>query len=99
MVSSLFLFVLFVLFSFRSWFSWKNLKTLFSCEGLNLGKEMKEVLVTVANSIPTQQAPVWLNWIIVRFTYTLPFMYLFQANTFGFSIIRWAWCGRLMRGG
>jgi hypothetical protein len=67
--------------------------------GNAIGTEIKEVLVDVADSIPTQQAPVWMNWLIVRFTYTLPFLYLLQANTFGFSIIRWGWCGRLMRGG
>jgi hypothetical protein len=64
-----------------------------------LGTEIKDVLAAAANSIPTQQAPVWVNWLIVRFTYTLPFMYLLQANTFGFRILRWEWCGRLMRGG
>lgn len=67
--------------------------------GLNLGNEVKYVLVTVANSIPTEQAPVWMNWIIIRFTWTLPFSYLLQANTFAFTIINWPWCGRLMRGG
>ena len=94
-------------------------------QGLTLGKELKEVLREVAATIPTQLAPVWINWIsklevffirslpcaflvltvcllfqkVIRFTYTLPFLYFFQANTFGFSIIKWPWCGRLMRGG
>lgn len=67
--------------------------------GLNIGAELKDVLVTAANSIPTQQAPVWMNWIIVRFTYTLPFMYLLQASTFAFTCTNLRWCGRLMRGG
>lgn len=40
-----------------------------------------------------------MNWLIVKFTYTLPFLYMFQANTFGFNIAQWPWCGRLMRGG
>ncbi len=65
----------------------------------SLATELKDVLIEVANSIPTQQAPVWMNWIVVRFSYTLPFLYLFQANTFGFNIINWPWCSRLMRGG
>ena len=63
-------------------------------EGVSAGDAIKDVLVDVASTIPTQQAPVWLNWIVVRFTYTLPFMYLFQFNTFGFAIIRWPWCNR-----
>jgi len=64
-----------------------------------LGREIKDVLVAVANSIPTHQAPVWVNWLIVRFTYTLPVMYLLQATTFTFRFLGWRWCGRLMRGG
>jgi hypothetical protein len=95
----------------------------------SFGAELKDVLVAVADSIPTQQAsvviflicllviithfalilinpyisivkaPVWMNWLIVKFTYTFPFMYMFQANTFGFSIIQWPCCARLMAGG
>ena len=59
-----------------------------------VGEEIRAVLTEVANSIPTQQAPVWMNWLIVRYSYTLPFLFMFQANTFGFGLIRWPWCAR-----
>ena len=49
----------------------------------------------------SQYAPLqtWLNWIIVRFTYTVPVMYFFQSNTFLFKLIGWDCCARCTRGG
>jgi len=65
----------------------------------SLGGQIRLVLAGVANSIPTQQAPVWMNWLIVRFTYTLPLMYLFRASTFAFRILPWPCCSRRTQGG
>lgn len=67
--------------------------------GLNLGDSAQEVLRQVAKTIPTQVSATWLNWIIIRFTYTIPVMYFFQSNTFLFKLIGWDCCARCTRGG
>lgn len=67
--------------------------------GLNLGDSAQEVLRQVAMTIPTQVSATWLNWIIVRFTSTIPVMYLFQSNTFLFKLMGWDCCARCTRGG
>jgi hypothetical protein len=61
--------------------------------------ELKATLENVARTIPTQQAPVWLNWILVRTGTTLPMMYLFQFNTWLYGWLRMKCLNRAMRGG
>jgi len=39
--------------------------------GLVIGSQFRDVIITVANQVPTS-AFTWLNWIILRFTITLP---------------------------
>ena len=41
----------------------------------------------------------WINWIIVRTTIILPFVYLLQCNTFIFEILRLKCLSRAVRGG
>jgi len=65
----------------------------------NLGDEFKDILGTVAGTMVTQQAPVWLNWIIVRTFNTLPMNYLLQMMTFVYGWLRIHWLNRVMRGG
>jgi hypothetical protein len=60
---------------------------------------LKDALIVVARTIPTSQAPVWLNWIIVRTLYTLPMNYLCQAMTWLYGILPCKWLNRVMRGG
>mmetsp|Transcript_6267 Transcript_6267/g.15804 ORF Transcript_6267/g.15804 Transcript_6267/m.15804 type:complete len:1341 (-) Transcript_6267:79-4101(-) len=60
---------------------------------------LKDALVQVARTIPTSQAPVWLNWIVVRTLYTLPMNYLCQAMTWLYDILPCKWLNRVMRGG
>jgi len=67
--------------------------------GFNLGQQAQVVLLNVAAVIPTQVSATWLSWIIVRFTITLPLYYLFQINTFLFSILGMKCCARMMQGG
>jgi hypothetical protein len=59
----------------------------------------KDALTTVAQTIPTSQAPVWLNWMITRTFITLPMNYLFQLMTFLYGCIKFKWLNRVMRGG
>jgi Calcium-dependent channel, 7TM region, putative phosphate len=61
--------------------------------------EFKDALTAVAQTIPTSQAPVWLNWIITRTFITLPINYLFQMMTFLYGCIKCKWLNRVMRGG
>lgn len=64
-----------------------------------LSTSLKDTLVQVARTIPTSQAPVWLNWIVVRTLYTLPVNYLCQAMTWLYGFIQIKWLNRVMRGG
>lgn len=65
----------------------------------NFGEEFRDALTSVARTIPTSQAPVWLNWMITRTFITLPMNYLFQLMTFLYGCIRFKWLNRVMRGG
>ena len=67
---------------FLPWFMWS-----FVSSG-ELQTTLKDALVQVARTIPTSQAPVWLNWIVVRTLYTLPMNYLCQAMTWWVECIR-----------
>lgn len=67
--------------------------------GLSFGSELTSVLRTIAATIPTTVAAAWLNWIIFRFTITLPLNYLLFANAFIFKFIGWNCCSRMMIGG
>lgn len=67
--------------------------------GFTIGTEAQRVLVQIASTIPTQIAASWINWIIVRFTITLPLNYMLQFNTFMFSCLGWNCCKRLVMGG
>eukprot|EP00536_Pseudo-nitzschia_multiseries_P004604 jgi/Psemu1/253742/estExt_Genewise1Plus.C_770053 len=49
--------------------------------------------------ISFQQAPTWLNWIIVRTGTTLPLNYLLQIMTFVYGWLKIPWLNRVMRGG
>ncbi|KAL3933647.1 MAG: hypothetical protein SGBAC_010302 [Bacillariaceae sp.] len=65
-----------------------------------LGNQASVVVMDVAKTIPTTQAVVWMNWIIIRIGFTLPVNYLLQFNTFLFK--NWPGmrcCSRLVSGG
>ncbi|KAG7359065.1 protein of unknown function DUF221-domain containing protein [Nitzschia inconspicua] len=65
----------------------------------NVGSQFKTALTSIARTIPTSQAPVWMNWIVTRTFITLPLNYLFQLMTFVYGSIRFKWLNRVMRGG
>ncbi|KAG7355019.1 protein of unknown function DUF221-domain containing protein [Nitzschia inconspicua] len=65
----------------------------------NVGSQFKTALTSIARTIPTSQAPVWMNWIVTRTFITLPMNYLFQLMTFVYGSIRFKWLNRVMRGG
>jgi Calcium-dependent channel, 7TM region, putative phosphate/Late exocytosis, associated with Golgi transport len=68
-------------------------------EGISLDSELQSILRQIAGSIPTTVAVSWLNWIIFRFTITLPLNYMLQINTFIFHFLGLSCCSRLVRGG
>jgi hypothetical protein len=41
----------------------------------------------------------WINWIIVRFLFSIPVLYLLQSNTFLFTFARMDCLARCTRGG
>eukprot|EP00531_Pseudo-nitzschia_arenysensis_P017328 CAMPEP_0116148558 /NCGR_PEP_ID=MMETSP0329-20121206/18442_1 /TAXON_ID=697910 /ORGANISM="Pseudo-nitzschia arenysensis, Strain B593" /LENGTH=1181 /DNA_ID=CAMNT_0003644741 /DNA_START=112 /DNA_END=3657 /DNA_ORIENTATION=- len=65
----------------------------------NVSDELRDILGKVAGSMVTQQAPVWINWIIVRTFNVLPLSYLLQLMTFVYGWLRIHWFNRVMRGG
>eukprot|EP00533_Pseudo-nitzschia_delicatissima_P009379 CAMPEP_0116084330 /NCGR_PEP_ID=MMETSP0327-20121206/3747_1 /TAXON_ID=44447 /ORGANISM="Pseudo-nitzschia delicatissima, Strain B596" /LENGTH=1201 /DNA_ID=CAMNT_0003575273 /DNA_START=88 /DNA_END=3693 /DNA_ORIENTATION=+ len=65
----------------------------------NVTDEFKDILGKVAGSMVTTQAPVWINWIIVRTFNVLPASYLLQLMTFIYGWLRIHWFNRVMRGG
>jgi len=65
----------------------------------DLSDEFKDGVLQVGQTIPTQQAPVWLNWMITRTLITLPMNYLFQFMTFLYGWLKMKWLNRVMRGG
>jgi hypothetical protein len=71
--------------------------TLFSAG--DVSTEFKDGLTNVAKTIPTGQAPIWLNWMITRTFITLPVNYLGQFMTFLYGWLKVRWLNRVMRGG
>lgn len=59
----------------------------------------RAALTSIGESIPTERAPVWLNWIVFRFGFTLTLGYLAQMNTFLTRILNLKWFNRVMKGG
>jgi hypothetical protein len=66
--------------------------------GLTFGSGFREVVGQISGSV-VQISVTWFNWIIYRFTVTLPLNYLLQVNTYIFSFLGWKCCSRMMRGG
>lgn len=60
--------------------------------------EFQKILREIADSIPSRISVSWLNWIIFRFTVTLPMNYLLQINSFVLSALGLNCCSRLVRG-
>jgi hypothetical protein len=61
--------------------------------------QFREVLVNISLTVPETIAFTWLNWIILRFTTTIPLSYLLQVNSFGFGALGLKFCSRLVAGG
>jgi len=59
---------------------------------------IRNALNTAANALITTSG-TWLNWIIMRYSFTWPGGYLFQMNTFLTKIFNLKWLNRVMRGG
>jgi hypothetical protein len=62
-------------------------------------KSTQELLTQIANTLPTNTSFFWLNWLILRFSMTLPSSYLMQVNTFIFHSLGWKCCVRMASGG
>jgi hypothetical protein len=73
-------------------FSWSS--TDFSAED-----SIRTVLNEIAGAIPGHIAPTWLNWIIMRYSFTWTGGYLFQMNSFITQLLNMKWLNRVMRGG
>ena len=67
-------------------------------EGLSIESEFQSILQQIALTIPSTVSVSWLNWIIFRFTITLPLNYLLQINSFLLHIFGLNCCSRLVRG-
>jgi hypothetical protein len=64
------------------------------CRGQHsIGREM------IAGAIPGHIAPTWLNWIIMRYSFTWTGGYLFQMNAFITHVLNMKCLNRVMRGG
>lgn len=61
-------------------------------------ESIRATLNAVAASIPNTLAPTFLNWIIMRYSFTWPGGYLFQMNAFITRALNMKWCNRIMRG-
>jgi hypothetical protein len=68
-------------------------------DSLDVGRTVKGVLRSVANTVPTTVSAQWLSWIIFRTGITLPYNYLFQFNNFLFSSVGFKCCARATAGG
>jgi len=64
-----------------------------------LEETVQTMLKNVAANTPLGVSGIWLNWIIVRTTMTLPLQYLITINTFIFDCIGWKCCARCAMGG
>ncbi|KAG7373736.1 protein of unknown function DUF221-domain containing protein [Nitzschia inconspicua] len=60
---------------------------------------IQQVLSSIAVAIPGQIAPTWMNWIIMRYSFTWTGAYLFQMNSFITRVLNMKWLNRVMRGG
>lgn len=60
---------------------------------------LQVMLKNIAASTPLGVSAIWLNWIIVRATMTLPLQYLITINSFVFDCIGWKCCARCVMGG
>eukprot|EP00529_Nitzschia_sp_RCC80_P002476 CAMPEP_0113497048 /NCGR_PEP_ID=MMETSP0014_2-20120614/30432_1 /TAXON_ID=2857 /ORGANISM="Nitzschia sp." /LENGTH=1750 /DNA_ID=CAMNT_0000390981 /DNA_START=222 /DNA_END=5474 /DNA_ORIENTATION=+ /assembly_acc=CAM_ASM_000159 len=67
--------------------------------GVRIGQELQAVIVTTAQTIPTEVSATWLNWMIVRVSIVLPTQYLLQLNSFLFTSLGLKCCARAVRGG
>jgi len=67
-------------------------------EGKDLPAEFRTVMRQVALTIPSTISASWLNWIIFRFTITLPLNYLLQFNTYMFSALGFRCLARVNHG-
>ena len=68
-------------------------------DGISVGSEFQTILRSIAATVPTVISASWINWIIVKYSITLPLQYLLQLNTFLFSLFRLKCCTRAVRGG
>jgi hypothetical protein len=60
---------------------------------------VQTMLKNIAANTPLGVSAIWLNWIIVRTTMTLPLQYLLQVNSFIFDFLGWKCCARCVMGG
>ncbi len=65
----------------------------------DIQESTQALLTNIANTLPTQTSFFWLNWLILRFSMTLPSSYLMQVNTFIFHFLGWKCCTRMASGG
>jgi hypothetical protein len=64
-----------------------------------LDETVQTMLKNIAANTPLGVSGIWLNWIIVRTTMTLPLQYLITINSFIFDCIGWKCCKRCVMGG
>ena len=60
---------------------------------------VQTMLKNIAANTPLGVSGIWLNWIIVRTTMTLPLQYLITINSFAFDCLGWKCCSRCVMGG
>jgi Calcium-dependent channel, 7TM region, putative phosphate len=65
----------------------------------NVAEEARDVLRLVASTIPTTVGSTWLNWLIIRYSVTLPTNYLLQFPTLAWRAIHFKCCSRMTAGG
>ena len=63
------------------------------------GSSVRTLFVTLARSIPSTVSASWLNWIVLRSTFTMTCFYLLRFNSFMFDFFGMRCCSRLDRGG
>eukprot|EP00529_Nitzschia_sp_RCC80_P006547 CAMPEP_0113523150 /NCGR_PEP_ID=MMETSP0014_2-20120614/45558_1 /TAXON_ID=2857 /ORGANISM="Nitzschia sp." /LENGTH=1639 /DNA_ID=CAMNT_0000421233 /DNA_START=235 /DNA_END=5154 /DNA_ORIENTATION=- /assembly_acc=CAM_ASM_000159 len=65
----------------------------------NVAEEARDVLRQVASTIPTTVGSTWLNWLIIRYSVTMPTNYLLQFPTLAWRTIQFKCCARMTAGG
>jgi len=65
----------------------------------NFAGELRQTLAEIGRSIPSTVAASWLNWIVLRTTFTMTSNYLLRFNSYLFACLGWKCCSRLDRGG